>query len=73
MRDMTDHEFYDALKRRGYKIVLLWITRPADSSLSVGLVAKKRRGQWGINKRASLAKAIRLFKEHDRNKAKRAA
>jgi len=71
LRDMSRREFHAALARRGWRISLLWIVgmRDADGhSMGVGLVMSKKRGEWKIDRRASLAKAIRESKRPGRQK-----
>jgi hypothetical protein len=64
-RDLTEDQFRAALKRHGFGLLLgSWITSREKPSLWVGIRLKKRRGQWEIDRRASLAKAIKLFAEH---------
>jgi hypothetical protein len=57
-RDMTSKEFNAALVRRGWRKVLMWID--IGGGRSIGLVMLKRRGGYKVNRRASLAHAIRM-------------
>ena len=62
MRDMTDSEFKAALKRRGWSWVMGWVDIPKQDgrcSLGIGCIMKKKAGKWVVDKRATLAKAIR--------------
>lgn len=52
-RDMTRREFDAALRRRGWKKVLVWIDVGGGRSIGMVMVGGK------INRRASLAHAIR--------------
>lgn len=70
-RDMTDNQFRAALKRHGFRFVIGWIDRPADAGgnrLSVGVTMKRVGKAWKLDKRSSIAKAIREFAEFDRKK-----
>lgn len=57
-RDMTRAQFNAALKRRGWRKVLMWIDLGAGKP-SIGMVMLNRGRGYKINYRASLAKAIR--------------
>jgi DNA-binding NarL/FixJ family response regulator len=57
MRDMSRKEFNAALARRGWRKVMMWIQ--VDDRRSIGMVMRKGRSGYRINRRASLAKAIR--------------
>lgn len=66
MRDMTDAEFTAALKRRGWSWVMGWVNIPKQDgrgSLGVGCVMKRSGGKWVPDKRATLAKAIKMAEE----------
>lgn len=58
-RDMSRKEFQAALKRRGWRQVLLWVEIPGFGS--VGTVHNARTGKTLY--RASLAHAIRSFEK----------
>jgi hypothetical protein len=63
---MTDSEFKAALKRRGWSWVMGWVHIPKQDghgSLGVGCVIKRSGGKWVADKRATLAKAIRMADE----------
>lgn len=70
---MTEREFRAALKRNGFKLVLLWIWRasPTDDqvNMGVGVISYGKR----VNFRASLAYAIKRFREADAELADRRA
>lgn len=53
LRDMTRREFNDALRRRGWRKVLVWIEIGTGRSIGMVMIGGK------INLRASLAHAIR--------------
>jgi hypothetical protein len=57
-RDLTRDQFLSALRKRGFRKVLLWIedTSGACPGVSWGIVI--RRGTGGIMRRATLAKVI---------------
>jgi hypothetical protein len=57
-RDMTRAEFKAALQRRGWRQVLMWIEIGPSGSIGMVMTRKGKRG-WQVNRRASLAKAIR--------------
>lgn len=56
-RDLTDRQFRAALRVRGWHFILGWID--IGNGVSVGAVLTRKRGGWKLDKRASLAKAIR--------------
>lgn len=56
-RDLTDRQFRAALRARGWRIVLGWID--LSNGTSIGVILTRKRGGWKLDKRASLAKAIR--------------
>lgn len=58
-RDMTAREFSRALARRGFRKILLWIEIGPDGP-SVGMVVNPN---GKINRRASLAHAIRRYEQ----------
>lgn len=57
-RDMTRAEFKAALRRRGWRQVLMWVDIGGGTSIGMVMLHKGRRG-WTVDRRASLAKAIR--------------
>jgi hypothetical protein len=56
-RDMTEKQFKAALTRRGWRKVLMWID--LGRGHSVGLIMIKGPRGYKVNRRASLAHAIR--------------
>lgn len=60
-RDMTRKQFLAAIKRRGWRQRLVWIsgTDKEGRHCGVGMVMMKGRRGWKTNYRASLAKACR--------------
>lgn len=62
-RDMSRKEFHAALRRRGWRQVLLWIEIP-PAPASIGMLMDRRTGKTLY--RASLAYAIRQFEKHEK-------
>lgn len=56
-KDMTRKQFNEALARRGWRKVLLWID--IGNGRSIGMVMREGARGFKINLRASLASAIR--------------
>jgi hypothetical protein len=57
-RDMTRAQLTEILRRRGWRMVLgSWID--IGGGHSIGMVMTRKRSGWKIDRRASLAKAIR--------------
>ena len=57
-RDMTRAQLTEILRRRGWRMVMGgWID--IGGGTSIGTVMTRMRGGWKIDRRASLAKAIR--------------
>jgi len=57
-RDMTRAQLAEILRRRGWRLVLGgWID--IGGGCSIGVIMTRKRGGWKIDRRASLAKAIR--------------
>lgn len=57
-RDMTRAQLTEILRRRGWRMVLgSWID--IGGGTSIGIIMTRKRSGWKIDRRASLAKAIR--------------
>jgi len=57
-RDMTQREFQAALRKRGWQLILGWIDGPRGACPVVFRAGA--RGKLRIDRRASLARAIRF-------------
>lgn len=60
-RDMSRNEFIQAIKRRGWRKELMWITGTDKDghTCGIGMVLTNKGRGWKTDYRASLAKAIR--------------
>jgi hypothetical protein len=57
-RDMTRAQLTEILRRRGWRLILgSWID--IGGGTSIGIIRTRKRSGWKIDRRASLAKAIR--------------
>ncbi len=61
-RDMTFRQFRKACAQQGLRIEGLWLWDDSTAR-GYGMVMTRRRGQWKIDRRLSLAEALRKRRE----------